>query len=39
MEYKITPLEAEQRFDRFLRKYFKKYPEIHLSDIFARIRK
>ena len=39
MEYKITPLEAEQRFDRFLRKYFKPYPSIKLCDIFAMIRK
>jgi len=30
---------ANQRFDRYLRKYFKPYPEIKLSDIFAWIRK
>jgi len=36
---KITNNESWQRFDRFLRKFFKKYPEIKLSDIFARIRK
>jgi len=28
-----------QRFDRYLRKYFKPYPEIKLNDIFSRIRK
>ena len=30
---------ANQRFDRYLRKYFKPYPEIKLTDIFSRIRK
>ena len=30
---------ANQRLDRYLRKYFKPYPEIKLSDIFSRIRK
>ena len=39
LQIKITENEANQRLDKFLRKYFKKYPEIHLSDIFARIRK
>ena len=39
MQYKITELEENQRFDRFLRKYFKPYPQIKLWDIFAMIRK
>ena len=39
MEYKITELEADQRFDRFLRKFFKQYPSIKLWDIYAMIRK
>lgn len=30
---------ANQRFDRYLRKYFKEYPDIKLSDIYSRIRK
>lgn len=30
---------ADQRFDRFLRKYFKHTPEISLGDIFSWIRK
>ena len=30
---------ANQRFDRYLRKYFKPYPDIKLSDIYSRIRK
>jgi 23S rRNA pseudouridine955/2504/2580 synthase len=30
---------ANQRFDRYLRKYFKPYPEIKLSDIYSWIRK
>ena len=30
---------ANQRFDRYLRKYFKQYPEIKLSDIYSWIRK
>ncbi len=30
---------ANQRFDRYLRKYFKPYTDIKLSDIFAWIRK
>lgn len=30
---------ANQRLDRYLRKYFKPYPEIKLSDIFSWIRK
>ncbi len=39
MQIKIWQNEAEQRLDRFLRKYFKPYSEIKLSDIFAWIRK
>ncbi len=30
---------AKQRFDRYLRKHFKQYPEIKLSDIYSWIRK
>lgn len=30
---------ANQRFDRYLRKYFKQYPDIKLSDIYSWIRK
>lgn len=30
---------ANQRFDRYLRKYFKPYPDIKLSDIYSWIRK
>jgi 23S rRNA pseudouridine955/2504/2580 synthase len=36
--YTISVSEADQRFDRFLRKYFKKYPDIALGDIFRRVR-
>lgn len=39
MEIKITQAEHDQRFDRFLRKYFKNNPEVKLTDIFSRIRK
>ena len=39
MEIKITDLEKDQRFDRFLRKFFKKYPSVKLWEIYARIRK
>lgn len=35
MDYNI----ANQRFDRYLRKYFKPYNDVKLNDIFARIRK
>jgi len=35
----IDKSAAHQRFDRFLRKYFKEQREISLSDIFSRIRK
>ncbi len=38
MELKIGELEADQRCDRFLRKYFKSSPEIKLGDIYAWIR-
>ncbi|USN57212.1 MAG: hypothetical protein H6766_01820 [Candidatus Peribacteria bacterium] len=34
----ISSNEANQRFDRFVRKYFKEYSDIGLSDIFRRIR-
>ncbi len=37
--FTITESEANQRFDRFLRKYFKSYPDVGLGDIFRRIRK
>lgn len=30
---------ADQRFDRYLRKYFKQFPDIKLSDIYSWIRK
>lgn len=39
MHIVIWPNEADQRFDRFLRKYYKPHPEIKLGDIFSRIRK
>ena len=39
MDIKIGVQEADQRLDKFLRKYFKQYPEIKLGDIFAWIRK
>ena len=39
MQYKITELEENQRFDRFLRKYFKPYPQVKLGDIYTWIRK
>lgn len=38
MQLTISSLEAEQRCDRFLRKYFKHAPEIKLGDIYAWIR-
>jgi 23S rRNA pseudouridine955/2504/2580 synthase len=37
-DFTITDSEANQRFDRFIRKYFKGYSDIGLSDIFRRIR-
>jgi 23S rRNA-/tRNA-specific pseudouridylate synthase len=39
MDITITEQEADQRLDRFLRKYFKPYPKIKLADIYSRIRK
>lgn len=39
MNYKITESEANQRVDRFCRKYFKHTPEVKLGDIFSWIRK
>jgi len=39
MDYKITEFEENQRYDRFLRKFFKKFPDIKLSDIYHSIRK
>jgi 23S rRNA pseudouridine955/2504/2580 synthase len=39
MQITIRVNEANQRFDRFLRKYFKTNKEVTLKDIYARIRK
>lgn len=39
MNYTITISEANQRVDRFCRKYFKHTPEVKLGDIFSWIRK
>ncbi len=39
MDYKISELEDWQRLDRFLRKFFKKYPIIKLWEIYTFIRK
>lgn len=39
MEIKITESEADQRLDRFLRKFFKTNHSIRLSDIYSWIRK
>lgn len=39
MRIEIDANSANQRFDRFLRKYCKPYPEVKLSDIFSRIRR
>ncbi len=39
MQVAIDENSANQRFDRFLRKYCKSYPEVKLSDIYMRIRK
>ena len=39
MEVKIIKNDTNQRFDRFLRKYFKIYPDIKLSVIYSWIRK
>lgn len=38
MKITIGPDEADQRYDRYLRKLFKKYREIWLGDIFSWIR-
>lgn len=35
----ITNNEYNQRYDKFLRKYFKKHPHVTLKDIFAWMRK
>ena len=39
MEITIQADQANQRCDRFLRKYCKPYPQVRLSDIYSRIRK
>ena len=39
MEIKIDKDSSDQRFDRFLRKWFKKYPQVRLADIYSTIRK
>ncbi len=39
MEIKIDKDSSDQRFDRFLRKWFKKYPQVRLADIYSAIRK
>ena len=39
MEIKIDEASSDQRFDRFLRKRFKKYPQVRLADIYSAIRK
>lgn len=39
MEIVIDQNNADQRFDRFMRKYCKTYPEVKLSDIYSWIRK
>lgn len=39
MEIKIDSTASDQRFDRFLRKWFKKYPQVRLADIYSAIRK
>lgn len=38
MNVHITANESNQRLDRFLRKYFKPYPEIKLNDIYTWLR-
>ncbi|PID34808.1 MAG: hypothetical protein CR971_01335 [candidate division SR1 bacterium] len=38
-EIRIDENAANQRFDRFCRKYFKQYPEVSLTEIYRRIRK
>lgn len=39
MEIRIEANQADQRCDRFLRKYCKPYPQVRLSDIYSWIRK
>jgi len=39
MDIKIEKDASDQRFDRFLRKWFKKYPQVRLADIYSTIRK
>ena len=39
MEITINENQAQQRCDRFLRKYCKPYPQVSLSAIYSRIRK
>ena len=39
MQITINENQANQRCDRFLRKYCKPYPQVRLSDIYSRIRK
>lgn len=39
MEIRIDKTASDQRFDRFLRKWFKKYPQVRLADIYSAIRK
>lgn len=39
MEIVIDTTASDQRFDRFLRKWFKKYPQVRLADIYSAIRK
>jgi len=39
MEIIIKPDNANQRFDRFLRKYCKQYPDVSLTEIYKGIRK
>ena len=39
MQLLIDESNANQRFDRFIRKRCKAYPEVKLSDIYSRIRK
>lgn len=39
MKITIDENSHDQRFDRFLRKYFKPFPEIKLTDIYSQIRK
>lgn len=39
MEIRIDETNADQRLDRFMRKWCKAYPEVKLSDIYSWIRK